>query len=116
MLMRKLHRSLRVSLEALAFALSSSALLHAQDNAGTGEPTIALDPATLTYDLLVDGNLPADDPANGRFQTLQAAYAAAPEGTEANPTVIGIAPNVYVIPGPIAGTSLQITKNFLTLL
>ena len=60
----------------------------------------SIDPAKLTYDYLVDGNLTADDPAAKKFKTLQAAYAAAPAGTEAKRTVIGIMPGVYQLPGP----------------
>ncbi len=51
----------------------------------------------------------ADDAANKKFKTLQAAYAAAPAGTEAKPMVIGIMPNVYQIAGSEArGASLPI--------
>ena len=71
----------------------------------------------MTYDYLVDGNLPQDDPAARKFKTLQAAYEAAPAGTEAKPTVIGIKPNVYQLPGPATrGASLSIKKNYITLL
>ena len=90
----------------------------AQDSVkGGAEPVVnSIDPAKLTYDYLVDGNLPQDDPAAKKFKTLQAAYAAVPEGTEANPTVIGIMPNVYQLPGGLRGPSLSITKNYITLL
>ena len=90
----------------------------AQDSVKGGvEPVVtSIDPATLTYDYLVDGDLPQDDPAAKKFKTLQAAYAAAPAGTEAKPTVIGIKPNVYQLPGPTRGASLSITKNYITLL
>jgi hypothetical protein len=91
----------------------------AQDSVKGGtEPIVSsIDPAQLTYDYLVDGNLPQDDPAAKKFKTLQAAYAAAPEGTEARPTVIGIKPNVYQLPNPAPrGPSLSITKNYITLL
>ena len=91
----------------------------AQDNVrGGSEPIIhSIDPAKLTYDYLVDGNLPADDPAVRKFKTLQAAYEAAPAGTEARPTVIGIKPNVYQLQGPATrGPSLSIRKNYITLL
>jgi len=71
----------------------------------------------LTYDILVDGTLQRDDPANLRFKTLQAAYAAAPPGTEAKRTVIGIKPNVYLLPANEPRTpSLRITKNYITFL
>jgi hypothetical protein len=91
----------------------------AQDNVrGGSEPIVrSIDPAKLTYDYLVDGNLPQDDPAARKFKTLQAAYEAAPAGTEAKPTVIGIKPNVYQLPGPATrGPSLSIRKNYITLL
>jgi hypothetical protein len=91
----------------------------AQDSMNGGAEPIdrSIDPAKLTYDYLVDGNLTQDDPAAKKFKTLQAAYAAAPEGTEAKPTVIGIMPGVYQLPGPSArGASLSITKDYITLL
>ena len=85
---------------------------------GGSEPIVSsIDSAKLKYDYLVDGNLSQDDPASRRFKTLQAAYAAAPEGTESRPTVIGIKPGVYLLPGPSTrGASLTITKNYITLL
>src|SRR5438128_901139 len=91
----------------------------AQDTVGGGaEPVFSsIDPARLTYDYLVDGDLPQDDPVARKFKTVQAAYAAAPAGTEAKPTVIGIKPNVYQLPGPSTrGASLSIRKNYITLL
>ncbi len=91
----------------------------AQDNIrGGSEPIVnSIEPAKLTYDYLVDGDLPQDDPAARKFKTLQAAYEAAPAGTEAKPTVIGIKPNVYQLPGPATrGASLSIRKNYITLL
>lgn len=90
----------------------------AQDNVrGGAEPIVSsIDPAKLTYEYLVDGNLPQDDVAAKKFKTLQAAYAAAPAGTQAAPTVIGIKPNVYQLPGPARGASLSIRKNYVTLL
>jgi Pectinesterase len=77
----------------------------------------SIDPARLSYDYLVDANLTSDDPAAKKFKTLQAAYAAAPAGTEAKPTVIGIMPGVYQLGGPATrGASLNITKDYITLL
>ncbi|HVT81925.1 MAG TPA: pectinesterase family protein [Phycisphaerae bacterium] len=70
----------------------------------------------LQYDYLVDGDLPADDPASKKFKTLQSAYQAAPAGTEAKPTVIGIKPNVYQLPGGNSSPGMNITKNWITLL
>src|ERR1017187_9306772 len=91
----------------------------AQDTVrGSAEPVVSsINPAKLTYDYLVDGDLPQDDAANKKFKTLQAAYEAASAGTEAKPTVIGLKPNVYQLPGGAALTpSLHITKNFITFL
>jgi hypothetical protein len=91
----------------------------AQDSVMSGAEPIdrSINPARLTYDYLVDGNLTRDDPAAKKFKTLQAAYAAAPAGTEAKPTVIGIMPGVYQLPGPATrGASLSITKDYITLL
>ncbi|HWA28700.1 MAG TPA: pectinesterase family protein [Lacunisphaera sp.] len=107
-----------VLLLAAAFALNLSADLRAQDNGRDGEPVDpAIDPAKLTYDILVDGTLPDDDPAAGKFRTIQAAYAAAPAGTTAQPTVIGIKAGVYLLPPPPGATSsLTITKDNLTFL
>jgi hypothetical protein len=69
----------------------------AQDSVSGAEPIVAsIDPSALAYDYLVDGTLPQDDPANKKYKTLQAAYAAAPEGTEVKPTVIGIKPNMMI--------------------
>jgi hypothetical protein len=93
--------------------------LPAQDRVGPGnEPVVAsVDPAALTYDYLVDGNLSADDPVHRHFKTLQAAYAAAPAGTAAKPTVIGIKPNVYFLPGGAPRTpSMSIRKDYITFL
>src|SRR4051794_29333207 len=81
----------------------------AQDNSRRGEPVVtSIDPATLTYDYLVDAALSQDDPANKKFKTLLAAYEAAPAGTPSKPTVIGIRPNVYQLPGGDSGPSLNI--------
>jgi len=83
-----------------------------------GEPIVAsIDAKALAYDYLVDGALAQDEPARKRFKTLPAAYAAAPEGTEQKPTVIGIAPGVHLLPGGEPRTpSLRIRKNYITLL
>lgn len=104
---------------ALALVCLCGHSARAQDNVrGGSEPIVSsIDPAKLTYDYLVDGTLLQDDPTANKFKTLQAAYAAAPEGTEAKPTVIGIRPNVYQISGTSArGASLSITKSYITLL
>jgi hypothetical protein len=101
-----------------AILVLCGSLLKAQDNVkGGAEPIVSsIDPARLTYDYLVDANLTQDDPGGRKFKTLQAAYAAAPAGTKAKPTVIGIKPGVYPLPGGVRGPSLSITKNYITLL
>jgi hypothetical protein len=108
----------RLAARTLLLELGARAPMLAQDNGAAGEPIVAtIDPAKLAFDFLVDGRLAQDDPANRKFKTLQAAYAAAPAGTPEKPTVIGIAPNVYQIPAAAgATTGLTITKNYLTLL
>src|SRR5476649_2073846 len=112
-------KSFKSSLLFLSILSLCGCLATAQDNVGgSSEPIMrSIDPAKLTYDYLVDGNLPQDDPATKKFKTLQAAYEAAPAGTEAKPTVIGIRPNVYQLPGPATrGASLSIKKDYITLL
>ena len=90
----------------------------AQDNTRGGQEPIveSIDVAALKYDYLVDADLPEDDPANRRFKTLQAAYEAAPAGTEDHPTVIGIRPNVYHLEGGALSPSLRIRKDWITFL
>ncbi len=104
---------------ALAAVVAGALPLRAQDNVRGSEEPIdrSIDPAKLTYDYLVDGNLAQDNPAAKQFKTLQAACAAAPAGTAARPTVIGIRPNVYPLPGRgPRGPSLLISKDYITLL
>ena len=116
--MKRTHGHLRLFV-AVAALLISGGSAKAQDNVRGGrEPIVdSIDPAKLTYDILVDGTLAQDDPGNRKFKTLQAAYAAAPEGTEGKPTVIGIMPNVYRLPGGAPRTpSMKITKNYITFL
>src|SRR5262245_29959392 len=112
------RRAKQFSLGLLAILMTSGAAM-AQDNVRGGvEPIVSsIDPSKLTYDILVDGNLERDDPANRKFKTLQAAYAAAPAGTEEKRTVIGIKPNVYFLPANAPLTpSLRVAKNYITLL
>jgi hypothetical protein len=102
---------------AVACAGGRSAL--AQETVKPGEEPIvaSIDPSTLHYDYLVDGGLAQDDPAAKKFKTLQAAYEAAPEGTEAHPMVIGIKPDVYHIAGSLErAPSMSIRKNWITFL
>ncbi len=94
----------------------------AQDNLRDGAPFkgytgVKFDTTNHAYDYLVDSSLPQDDPANKKFRTLEAAYAAAPAGTPDKPTVIGIRPDVYRMHvDESAPYSLQVTKNYITIL
>src|SRR4029077_14145131 len=92
----------------------------AQDNMSgapyNGYTDVPFDTTTYPYDYLVDSSLAQDDPANRKFKTLQAAYAAAPAGTPEKPTVIGIKPDVYFLRGTDTAESMNITKNYITLL
>jgi Pectinesterase len=110
--------AIRLSWALLAVMITHGSAL-AQDNVrGSTEPIVnSIDPSKLVYNILVDGNLDRDDPANLRFKTLQAAYAAAMPGTEETRTVIGIKPNVYMLPANQPRTpSLRITKNYISFL
>src|SRR6201996_1732683 len=91
------------------------AVAHAQDSNGPS-PLSALDTSSMPYDILVDGSLAQDNPAQNQYKTLQAAYAAAPAGTATRQTVIGIKPNVYNLNGGTQTPGLKITKNYITLL
>jgi pectinesterase len=82
-------------------------------NGYTGE---TFDTTHYSYDYLVDGSLAQDEPDQKKFKTLQAAYAAAPAGTADHPTVIGIKPDVYFLRGGDTDPSMNITKNYITLL
>ena len=104
-------------LAALSLFLLSSNITpaFAQDSNGTS-PLSYLDTTGFSYDILVDGSLTQDNPAANTYASLASAYAAAPAGTAARPTVIGIKPNVYILDnGPIS-PGLAITKNYITLL
>ena len=98
----------------LIFLTTAIIPIHAQDSNGPS-PIGFLDTSQHSYDYLVDSSLSQDDPANRQFRTLQAAYAAAPEGTAAKPTVIGIKPGVYHITSDTTAPGLTISKNYLTL-
>jgi Pectinesterase len=105
---------------ALAFAGVAFAIAgHAQDNMRgvpyNGYTGVPFDTRAYAYDYLVDGSLPKDDPAEKKYSTLQAAYAAAPAGTPEKPTVIGIKPGVYFIRGGDTATGMTITKDYVTL-
>jgi hypothetical protein len=73
------------------------------------------DTTAARYDILVDASRP-EDPSAGRYQTLQAAYVAAPAGTRERPTVIGILPDVYQLRGTETEPGLVITKPNITLM
>jgi pectin methylesterase-like acyl-CoA thioesterase len=90
-------------------------LAYAQDSNGPS-PLSFLDTTSQPYSILVDGSLAQDNPALNQYKTLQAAYGAAPAGTAANPTVIGIKPNVYNLNGGVSTPGIMITKNFITLM
>lgn len=107
-----------VTLLAMASCLPRP--LHAQTSLAPGESVngytnVTFDTRDHRYDYLVDGGLPADDPARRMFRTVEAAYEAAPAGTPGRPTVIGIRPGVYLLPGKGPVTGLTITKDDITL-
>jgi len=112
----------RMTAAVLGFGVVAGAGAWAQDKLVAGERIngytgVAFDTTGYSYDYLVDGSLKQDDPANKRFRTLQAAYAAAPAGTAEKQTVVGIRPNVYLLgASESAPASLTITKNYITLL
>jgi len=109
-----------VFLAVFLMGIAAGTAARAQDNMRgapyngyTGEP---FDTTHYAYDYLVDSSLQQDDPAQKKFKTLQAAYAAAPAGTPDHPTVIGIKPDVYFLRGGDTEASMAITKNYITLL
>ena len=112
------------ALAALSLMLASVFVpaARAQDNLRDAAPFngytgVRFDTTGSAYDYLVDSSLAQDDPANKRFKTVQAAYAAAPAGTPEKPTVIGIKPDVYRMHvDESAPYSLQVTKNYITFL
>src|SRR5580698_10038810 len=100
-----MHRLLRLvsavfTITSAALTLTSAGVAQAQDNLRgapyNGYTGVKFDTTKYAFDYLVDGSLAQDDTANKRFKTLDAAYAAAPAGTAAKPTVIGIKPNLYL--------------------
>ncbi len=80
-----------------------------------GYTDVVFDTTAQRYDILVDASKP-EDPAAHRYQTVQAAYAAAPAGTRERPTVIGLLPDVYQLRGTATESGLVITKPNITLL
>src|SRR6185312_3394179 len=119
--MKMSRRMWEVAGMAVLMAMAAGPLGRAQDNLRDGAPFKGytgerFDTTHYAYDYLVDGGLSQDDPANRRFRTLQAAYAAAPAGTPDKPTVIGVKPDVYLLHvGPEAPYSMQMTKNYISI-
>lgn len=115
------HR-LSIAAGILIVLINFASLAVGQDNLRDGAPFngytgVPFDTTGYAYDFLVDSRLAVDDPAHRQFRTLQAAYAAAPAGTPERPTVIGIRPDVYLMHvDESAPYSLQITKNYITIL
>jgi len=109
-----------VLLLLFTIGVAGAAFAHAQDNMRgapyNGYTGVPFDTRGYACDYLVDASLPQDDPAEKKFKTLQAAYAAAPAGTPEHPTVIGIKPDVYFLRGGETEASMTITKNYITLL
>lgn len=120
--MKKCERSAGVAAVMLMVTMAACPLAHAQDNLRDSAPFngytgVTFDTTGYAYDYLVDSSLSQDDPANKKFKTLQAAYAAAPAGTPAKPTVIGIKPDVYhLTASESAPYSISVTKNYITML
>jgi hypothetical protein len=109
-----------VLLALFLMRIVGGAAAHAQDNMRgapyNGYTGQTFDTTHYAYDYLVDSSLQQDDPAQKKFKTLQAAYAAAPAGTAGHPTVIGIKPDVYFLRGGDTEASMTISKNYITLL
>lgn len=80
-----------------------------------GYTDVVFDTTAERYDILVDASRP-EDPSAHRYQTIQAAYAAAPAGTRERPTVIGLLPDVYQLRGTATQSGLVITKPNITLM
>ena len=81
---------------------AAAALAFAQDNLRDGAPFngytgVTFDTTRLRLRLPGRQQPGPGRPANKKFKTLQAAYAAAPAGTPDHPTVIGIKPDVYLM-------------------
>ena len=120
--MKMRWRILEVAGVAFLTATTLRPFAHAQDNLRDGAPFngytgVTFDTTNYAYDYLVDSSLSQDDPANRKFKTLQAAYAAAAAGTPEKPTVIGVKPDVYLLHvDEAAPYSIHITKNYVTIL
>jgi hypothetical protein len=102
-----------IGIAAGTAALAQDNMRGARYNGYTGQP---FDTTHYAYDYLVDSSLQQDDPAQKKFKTLQAAYAAAPAGSPDHSTVIGIKPDVYFLRGGDTEASMTITKDYITFL
>lgn len=80
-----------------------------------GYTGVVFDTRQAPYDILVDASRPEDRAAR-RYRSLQAAVAAAPAGTRDKPTVIGLLPDVYLVPGTMTASGLVIDKPNITLI
>jgi Pectinesterase len=111
-----------IAVAALMIMTALTPRMQAQDNLRDSAPFngytgVVFDTTAYPYDYLVDSSLAQDDPANKKFKTIAAAYAAAPAGTPEKQTVIGIKPDVYLFhASESAPSSLEITKNYITFL
>ena len=120
--MRMHGRAMEIALGVLTIAAALTPVSFSQDNLRDAAPFngytgVTFDTRGYSYDYLVDSSLSQDDPANRKFKTVEAAYAAAPAGTPDHPTVIGIKPDVYLMHvGPDAPYSLQVRKDNITFL
>jgi hypothetical protein len=118
----KRAQSFAVAMVVLMIATAFAPRTQAQDNLRDGAPFngytgVTFDTTNYPYDYLVDSSLPQDDPANHKYKTVQAAYAAAPAGTPGHPTVIGIKPDVYLLHvDENAPYSIQVRKDNITFL
>jgi hypothetical protein len=113
----------RIKLLSLAVSLIFSILSvkpsHSQDSLPSPFSPSYLDTSSVVPNIIVDGTLSQDMPTANppEYRTLQAAYAAAPAGTAASPTVIGIKPNLYNLDTTTPYTpGLTISKSYITLL
>src|ERR1017187_8904003 len=113
--MRNWSLLLSVALSMILFAVAVQPA-RAQDSPPSSPLFSTLDTTGAAYNILVDGTLTQNNPSANQYTNSQDAYAAAPAGTAANPTVIGIKPNLYNINGGQYTPGLTISKNYITLL
>jgi hypothetical protein len=106
---------LAVTICCVAYPVSGQSVVRPGERIN-GYTEVVFDTRGRSYDYLVDGSLAKDEPARKAFRTVEAAYDAAPAGTPERPTVIGIKPDVYLLPGKGTESGLTITKPNITLL